>query len=65
MGGRKEDARDNVAETGILFASPDNEFLFPHNGISNHTAEYEAVIASLELALQNQLLALQSTTTLN
>lgn len=55
-GTRNEDVRDNVAGIGILFVSPDNA-LIPYSfslatGCSNNTAEYEAVIVGLELALQ-------------
>lgn len=56
IGTRNEDVKDNVVGIGILFVSPDNART-PYSfhlttGCSNNTAEYEAVIAELELVLQ-------------
>ncbi|KAF7151334.1 hypothetical protein RHSIM_Rhsim02G0180000 [Rhododendron simsii] len=54
--GQKQDLKYNKSEIGVVFVTPNNAII-PHSfalteGCSNNEAEYEAVIAGLELALQ-------------
>lgn len=55
-GTQKEDAQDNIIRIKILFVLQDNALIpYPFSltkRCSNNTAEYEATIAWIELALQ-------------
>ncbi|KAF7154329.1 hypothetical protein RHSIM_Rhsim01G0139100 [Rhododendron simsii] len=55
-GQKQEDLKNNKSGIGVVFVTPNNAII-PHSfalteGCSNNEAEYEAVIAGLELALQ-------------
>ncbi|KAG5528415.1 hypothetical protein RHGRI_029180 [Rhododendron griersonianum] len=55
-GQKQENLKNNKSGIGVVFVTPNNAII-PHSfvlteGCSNNEAEYEAVIAGLELALQ-------------
>ncbi|KAF7149768.1 hypothetical protein RHSIM_Rhsim02G0166900 [Rhododendron simsii] len=55
-GQKQEDLKNNKSGIGVVFVTPNNAII-PHSfalteGCSNNVAEYEAIIAGLELALQ-------------